>query len=84
MEVLQITDLHLDPTYTPGNNALCGVASCCRQSQGPAPNSSAAAGYWGDYRNCDMPVHAFQNLLDHILATHPVTFKKIISAQPNK
>jgi sphingomyelin phosphodiesterase len=74
MEVLQITDLHLDPMYTPGNNALCGFYSCCKASQGPAQNSSAAAGYWGDYRNCDMPVHAFQNMLDQIVATHPVIF----------
>lgn len=58
-QMLHITDMHIDLGYVAGNNKLCGTPLCCRYTDGPAPNVSAAAGYWGntgDEINCDIPL----------------------------
>jgi sphingomyelin phosphodiesterase len=77
MKVLQFTDIHIDPNYLPGGNAVCDDLNCCRFDQGEPANASAAAGYWGDYRDCDTPYHAFENMLQQA-ATHDVCFSPII------
>ncbi|XP_059484531.1 sphingomyelin phosphodiesterase-like [Neocloeon triangulifer] len=69
LKVLQFTDIHIDPNYLVGGNAECEDLNCCRFDQGAPANSSAAAGYWGDYRDCDTPYHAFENMLQQA-ATH--------------
>lgn len=30
-------------------------------------NSKDQAGYWGDYRNCDLPWHSVENALEQVL-----------------
>lgn len=72
MKVLQFTDVHVDPNYLPGGNAMCDDLNCCRFDQGEPANASAAAGYWGDYRDCDTPYHAFENMLQQA-ASHDVS-----------
>ncbi|KAJ0178770.1 hypothetical protein K1T71_005545 [Dendrolimus kikuchii] len=37
---------------------------------GPNSRNSAPAGYWGDYRNCDTPIWAFDDVIDRISETH--------------
>ncbi|XP_038220094.1 sphingomyelin phosphodiesterase-like [Zerene cesonia] len=32
--------------------------------------NSAPAGYWGDYRNCDSPIWAYDDVIDRIHSTH--------------
>jgi sphingomyelin phosphodiesterase len=76
--MLQITDIHIDPSYEPGSNAECGEPNCCRFDQGQPTNLSAGAGYWGDYRDCDTPIHAFQDLLQDAASRHPVTIAILI------
>ena len=68
-KILHITDLHLDLTYTVGNNADCGLPMCCGNTSGVAPNPESAAGYWGSYL-CDMPHWTFKNMLEHIREAH--------------
>jgi len=29
-------------------------------------DDSKLAGYWGDYRNCDVPLWTVENMFDHI------------------
>jgi hypothetical protein len=53
----------VDPNYVPGGNAVCDDLNCCRFDQGLPANSSAEAGYWGDYRDCDTPYHAFEDMV---------------------
>lgn len=66
--VLHITDIHYDPKYTPGSNAQCDEPTCCR---GDEPNTGVdAAGYWGDYRNCDAPWHSIVEVMKHLNETH--------------
>ncbi|XP_059469122.1 sphingomyelin phosphodiesterase-like [Neocloeon triangulifer] len=69
-KVLQLTDVHVDPNYRVGGNAACDEPTCCRFDQGDPINSTGAAGYWGDYRDCDLPVHAFENLIDQASSAH--------------
>lgn len=69
-KVVQVTDLHVDPYYTPGMNADCGEPLCCRTSDGTATIPGKAAGIWGDYRNCDTPIATLRHALKHISETH--------------
>ncbi|GLV41289.1 uncharacterized protein CBL_04813 [Carabus blaptoides fortunei] len=69
ISILQITDIHYDDIYVPGSNALCGEPLCCAANQGEPATSEARAGFWGDYRNCDMPWHSVLNLMKQ-LSTH--------------
>ncbi|KAF4514103.1 UNVERIFIED_CONTAM: hypothetical protein B566_EDAN019076, partial [Ephemera danica] len=70
-KILQLTDVHIDPNYAPGYDAECvGETTCCRMDQGIPADPNAAAGYWGDYRACDAPLHAFENLVQDAASRH--------------
>jgi hypothetical protein len=72
MTIIQITDIHYDPMYMPNGNAECNAVMCCRRDQGQPETPDAAAGYWGDYRDCDIPWHTVQNTLQQIKESHKV------------
>ncbi|CAB3222821.1 unnamed protein product [Arctia plantaginis] len=40
------------------------------QIQLPTKSTPEPAGYWGDYRNCDTPIWAFDDVIDRIAETH--------------
>ncbi|XP_047022041.1 sphingomyelin phosphodiesterase-like [Helicoverpa zea] len=40
------------------------------QTRFAAPRNAQPAGYWGDYRNCDTPLWAFDNVIDTITDSH--------------
>ncbi|KAF2893416.1 hypothetical protein ILUMI_12760 [Ignelater luminosus] len=69
LKVLHLTDIHYDPGYEVGANAECGSYLCCQRGTKPS-NRRNSAGYWSDYRNCDVPWHMFTDTLDHITAQH--------------
>ncbi|KAB0799307.1 hypothetical protein PPYR_07187 [Photinus pyralis] len=69
VKVLHITDLHYDSRYEVGSNADCGLCVCCQKGTVPS-SESTAAGYWGDYRDCDVPWHSFLDLLTHVKEEH--------------
>ena len=73
IRILQLSDIHIDFEYQPGALAECGQPLCCRNSSTLKNNDpfdksdeSKLAGYWGDYRNCDVPVWTVENMFDHI------------------
>lgn len=73
-KVLQISDIHLDPEYKEGSNAVCGEPLCCRPSSpgsNMAINADRKAGYWGDYRDCDIPLHTVEETFRYIRDNHP-------------
>jgi hypothetical protein len=39
---------------------------CCRNDQGTPATPDAAAGFWGDYRDCDTPWNVFEDTLKQI------------------
>nr|XP_022899979.1 sphingomyelin phosphodiesterase-like [Onthophagus taurus] len=70
LKVLQITDIHYDPNYLPGSPANCQEPLCCQSDKGLAENEDDAAGYWGDYRDCDSPRHVVIDAYEHINRVH--------------
>lgn len=47
---------------------MCEEPTCCRSEEPELPED--AAGYFGDYRNCDVPWHSVVNAMTHINETH--------------
>jgi hypothetical protein len=72
LTIIHMTEIHYDPIYLPGGNTACGAPMCCRSTQGSPPSPEAAAGYWGDYRGCDIPMHHFENTVQQIKTAHQV------------
>ncbi|XP_054725493.1 sphingomyelin phosphodiesterase 1 [Anastrepha obliqua] len=71
LKILHLTDIHYDPEYEPGALADCPEPMCCqRSSLSGVVESSKQAGYWGDYRDCDAPLHVVEHAFDHIVDTH--------------
>jgi sphingomyelin phosphodiesterase len=77
LRILHLSDLHVDFEYQPGSIANCGQPLCCRNSStlkankiGTRMHSSQTneppAGYWGDYRNCDIPIWTLENMFEYI------------------
>jgi len=69
MKIVQISDVHLDLSYTIGSNAACDLPNCCMNVTGKADSAENAAQYWGDYR-CDLPAWTFRHVAEHIKETH--------------
>ncbi|ESO84682.1 hypothetical protein LOTGIDRAFT_131784 [Lottia gigantea] len=66
MKILLLTDMHLDLDYQVGSNADCQEPLCCRVNDGtPAPDKKGA-GFWGDYRHCDLSPHMFYNMMEYL------------------
>lgn len=65
--VLYLTDLHWDRHYLPGSNPVCKDPLCCRNK---TRKSHHSAGYWGEYSNCDLPLHTIENLLQQLASSH--------------
>lgn len=68
--ILHLTDIHYDPLYEPGSLAECEEILCCQRNKSITEGTSAAAGYWSDYRVCDSPWHMITNAVQHIHKTH--------------
>lgn len=70
LRVLHISDVHIDPFYKENSSANCGEPLCCRATSGKPSHPEDAAGYWGDYRYCDVPLRTLEDMLSHINKTH--------------
>ncbi|CAF4014897.1 unnamed protein product [Rotaria sordida] len=65
LSILHLADLHIDLEYKPGSNANCGRPLCCRD--GIPKSSELGAGFWGDYRTCDLPLWTAESMLKYIV-----------------
>ncbi|KAK9693931.1 Calcineurin-like phosphoesterase [Popillia japonica] len=70
LKILHLTDFHYDPLYEGDSLGNCDLPVCCTAGTS-ASDASDAAGYWGDYRDCDTPMYAIQDALEHIVGQHP-------------
>ncbi|KAF5280516.1 hypothetical protein FQA39_LY18024 [Lamprigera yunnana] len=70
VNVIHITDVHYDPLYEPKSNAECDSILCCESTTGKAQSIDDEAGFWSDYRACDMPWHSVENLMEQITNRH--------------
>ncbi|XP_058443157.1 sphingomyelin phosphodiesterase-like [Malaya genurostris] len=71
LKIIHLTDLHYDPHYRTGYNAVCGEPCCCREAQGIPENPADGAGEWGDYRDCDSPWKAVEDAVREAGRKHP-------------
>ncbi|XP_069737768.1 sphingomyelin phosphodiesterase [Phaenicophaeus curvirostris] len=69
--VLFLTDVHWDRRYRAGADAACPDPLCCR---GNATAGAAAAGYWGTYGKCDLPLRTVASLLEQVPAPLDVVY----------
>ncbi|XP_046635576.1 sphingomyelin phosphodiesterase-like [Daphnia pulicaria] len=70
IKVLHLADLHWDPDYVVGSNAVCKELVCCRADSEDLLNQTDAAGYWGDYRSCDLPWYTIEKAVAHMAEKH--------------
>ncbi|XP_008192876.2 sphingomyelin phosphodiesterase [Tribolium castaneum] len=61
--ILQLSDIHYDPNYTPNGNAVCGEPVCCQPDQGEPSGPENACGYWTDYRLGDSPWYLIEETI---------------------
>lgn len=66
IKVLHISDIHVDPLYTPGLQTDCGEPICCRPPNSPGTPGNSA-GKFGDYA-CDLPPVTYESMLQYIAA----------------
>jgi sphingomyelin phosphodiesterase len=66
VRILQLSDIHIDFEYQPGSVADCLDPLCCRKQSTPSGRNSTGAGYWGDLRNCDIPLWTVENMFEYI------------------
>ena len=78
LRILQLSDLHIDFEYQPGALAACSQPLCCRNASTSHSNATinvnSTAGYWGDYRNCDVPLWTVENMFEYISKNEQVLF----------
>lgn len=70
LRVLQLSDTHVDTQYATGGDAHCGEPMCCRESLVRKVPLDEQSGYWGDYRDCDVPLRTLEGMLKHISLYH--------------
>ena len=68
-KVLHISDTHIDLNYKETSDAVCGEPLCCRNVDKSVPIENQS-GFWGDYRDCDIPLRTFDSMLKHIALKH--------------
>ena len=66
MNVLHVSDIHIDFFYMEGTPTYCDEPLCCRGGV-KARNDSKPAGYWGSNKgDCDLPYHTFNLFLEQV------------------
>ncbi|KAJ8974388.1 hypothetical protein NQ317_006167 [Molorchus minor] len=66
--ILHISDIHIDPYYTPGKTNNCKEPLCCQFDQDDGANEAESCGYWGDYTDADTPIQTLNAAMDKIVA----------------
>lgn len=72
LTIVHFSDIHLDFKYLVGSFTDCDELACCRETD-ESNETESSAGYWGDYRNCDTPLHAVVDAFQQIRKQHSVS-----------
>ncbi|KAF9352130.1 hypothetical protein BGX26_010004, partial [Mortierella sp. AD094] len=65
VDVVHLSDWHVDEQYVAGSEAACNKPTCCRKYADSPATANRSASSWGDY-NCDSPVKLGKNLLSYL------------------
>lgn len=75
LNIVHITDIHVDYKYVKKAFADCEEPLCCHEIDSEnEEDPKAQAGNWGDYRSCDTPWSAVVDAFQQIKKQHPVSF----------
>ncbi|XP_042149253.1 sphingomyelin phosphodiesterase-like [Ixodes scapularis] len=75
LRVLHLSDTHVDPLYEEGSLASCAEYVCCHADDGrPHGPDQKAAGRWGTFQQCDIPVRTYESMLRHIRDTQKIDY----------
>ena len=79
LNIVHITDIHVDYKYVKKAFADCEEPLCCHEIDSEnEEDPKSQAGTWGDYRSCDTPLFAVVDAFQQIKKQHPVSFNVII------
>lgn len=70
IDILQVTDIHVDPKYQVGRINDCIEPTCCRTDQAFGNTTATRAGAWGAYE-CDTPYDFVDASLEFIREHFP-------------
>jgi sphingomyelin phosphodiesterase len=75
IQIVQYSDIHVDPFYVPGSSFNCTKPICCRDydTADDAGNNSFPAGPYGDH-HCDVPLSLEDSMYAAIRQTVPDPF----------
>ncbi|KAG0288044.1 hypothetical protein BGZ98_004408, partial [Dissophora globulifera] len=73
VDVLHLSDWHVDDKYVTGSEGACNRPLCCRKYADSPLTPTRAASSWGDY-NCDSPIKLGQDMLKYIPSVANVNF----------
>lgn len=79
MRVLHLSDTHVDLLYREGSLANCDEPLCCQK--GKAGSGDVAAGRWGHFQTCDIPMRTLENMLKNINLTEKVRYLFVASTR---
>ncbi|KAG0052698.1 hypothetical protein BGZ83_002217 [Gryganskiella cystojenkinii] len=73
IDVLHLSDWHVDDKYVTGSEGACNKPLCCRKFDDSPLTPTRAATSWGDY-NCDSPIKLGQDMLKFVPKVANVNF----------
>ncbi|KAG9067925.1 hypothetical protein KI688_011516 [Linnemannia hyalina] len=73
IDVLHLSDWHVDAGYIPGSEAECDQPLCCRKHSNSPAVPKRKASTWGDY-HCDVPIKLGQNMMTYVPTVANVSF----------
>lgn len=71
VNLVQITDVHLDLHYHVESSPVCGEPLCCRSDSPQEGSPDFVAGNWGSFGTCDSPLNTVTSAFQHIAEKHP-------------
>ncbi|KAF9085424.1 hypothetical protein BGX23_009673 [Mortierella sp. AD031] len=81
IDILHLSDWHVDDKYVPGAEADCNRPLCCRKYADSPLTPKRAASSWGDFK-CDSPVKLGQDLLKFVPNVANVSFSILTGDVP--
>lgn len=72
LRLLHLSDIHVDPKYTPGAEAKCSEPLCCRHGI-TGGKTKMPAGLWGTVSKCDVPYRTVEAMFQQISSDYKVS-----------
>ncbi|KAG0042518.1 hypothetical protein BGZ83_000362 [Gryganskiella cystojenkinii] len=81
VDVLHLSDWHVDTEYVAGSEGDCNRPLCCRKYADSPLTPKRKASTWGDFK-CDSPIKLGQDLLQHVPKVANVSFSILTGDVP--